>query len=307
MQRQQPDLPEVHLQRGPLQLSVCPSLGGAITRLRFDGIDVLRAWDGSDNVRRTGCFVLAPFSNRVGAGGFEHEGVQYRLESLSADHPLPIHGVAWQREWRLDEQSDTELALTLAHQPDCERDSDWPFSFELTHRLRLQEQGIELQLSLRNMDTRSMPAGLGWHPYFARHDACTLQFAAESVWLSDERNLPAERTGIPSRWDFRQPRLLEEPSLDNCFVGWERQARIAWPGQGIELSLTASEALGYLVVYTPPMEQGFFAVEPVSHANNALGMSDPAGHGMLILAPGETLQVACQISLKRSIQADVRV
>lgn len=44
-----PDRPEVHLQRGPVQLSVCPTLGGAITRLRFDGVDVLRAWDGSDN------------------------------------------------------------------------------------------------------------------------------------------------------------------------------------------------------------------------------------------------------------------
>lgn len=299
-----PDRPEVHLQRGHVQLSVCPTLGGAITRLRFDGVDVLRAWDGSDNVRRAGCFVLAPFSNRIGAGGFEHEGVQYGLESLSPDHPLPIHGVAWQREWRLTEQSDAELQLTLVHHPDGVHDRSWPFSFELMHRIRLAEQGIELQLSLRNTDMRSMPAGLGWHPYFARHDACTLQFAAQSVWTSDERNLPADRIQVPSRWDFTQQRLLDEPSLDHCFVGWGRQARISWPGQGIELSMTATEALGYLVVYTPPREQGFFAVEPVSHANNALGMSDPLESGVQILAPGETLQACCQINLKRRPKTD---
>ena len=62
----QPNLSEIELQHGSLRLSVCPALGGAITRLSIEGIDVLRPWDGSDSVRRAGCFVLAPFSNRVG-------------------------------------------------------------------------------------------------------------------------------------------------------------------------------------------------------------------------------------------------
>jgi aldose 1-epimerase len=298
MQRPPSDLSETHLQKGPLRLSICPALGGAITRLTFDGIDLLRPWDGSDSVRRTGCFVLAPFSNRVGEGGFEYEGERYSLRNLSPDHPLPIHGVAWKRSWTLTAQSEIELALRLIHQPEGDDTWDWPFAFELEHELRLDEQGVELSLNLRNTDTRSMPVGLGWHPYFVRHDDCVLQFAAQSVWLNDERNLPAELVRVPAQWDFRQPQRLDELGLDNCFVGWDGQVRISWPGQGIELAMTSE--VRHLVVFTPPAEMGFFAVEPVSHANNALGMRDPMANGMRSLAPGEVMRVSCRISLERT-------
>ncbi|MCQ4310437.1 aldose 1-epimerase [Pseudomonas stutzeri] len=298
MQHQPSDLSETHLQKGPLRLSICPALGGAITRLTFDGIDLLRPWDGSDSVRRTGCFVLAPFSNRVGNGGFEFEGERYSLRNLSPDHALPIHGVAWKRSWMLTAQSETELTLRLTHQPEGEGRSDWPFAFELEHELRLNEQGVELSLNLRNTDTRSMPAGLGWHPYFARHDDCVLQFAAQSVWLNDERNLPAELVSVPAQWDFRQPERLAEPGLDNCFVGWDGRAWIHWPEKGIALTMTS--ALQHLVVFTPPAEMGFFAVEPVSHANNALGMHDPMTNGIRILAPGEAMTANCRISIERT-------
>lgn len=297
MQSQSSELSETHLQRGALRLSICPALGGAVTRLTCDGIDLLRPWDGTDNVRRTGCFVLAPFSNRVGDGAFKHEGHRYPLRSLSAEHPLPIHGVAWKRSWSLIAQSETESTLRLIHQPEGEGALDWPFAFELEHELRLDEQGVDLRLSLRNTDTRSMPAGLGWHPYFARHDACILQFSAQSVWLSDERNLPAQLSAVPARWDFRQPRRLESPKLDNCFVGWNGPARIYWPGKGIELAMTSE--VRHLVVFTPSDELGFFAVEPVSHANDALNMSDPMANGMRTLAPGEVMRVGCRIGIER--------
>lgn len=302
MQHQPSDLSETHLQRGPLRLSICPELGGAITRLMFDGIDLLRPWDGSDSVRRTGCFVLAPFSNRVGDGSFEHEGIRYPLRNLSPDHPLPIHGVAWKRAWSLAEQSETALTLRLAHQPDGQGASDWPFAFELEHALRLDEKGVEMSLVLRNTDTRSMPAGLGWHPYFARHDGCIVQFATQSVWLNDEQNLPAELVSVPAEWDFRQPQRLHEPGLDNCFVGWDGQASIHWPGQGIAVTMTSE--LRYLVVFTPPAEMGFFAVEPVSHTNNALGMRDPMANGMRILAPGEVMRASCRMSIERTTRSE---
>lgn len=297
----QADLTEIELRHDALRLSVCPALGGAITRLSVDDIDLLRPWDGSDSVRRTGCFVLAPFSNRVGDAAFEHAGQRYPLRSLSAEHPLPIHGVAWKRAWSVTEQGAANLSLHFTHRPEGEAALDWPFAFDLEHELRLDEQGVDLRLSLRNIDTRSMPAGLGWHPYFARHDACILQFSAQSVWLSDERNLPAELKEVPTQWDYRQPRRLESPNLDNCFVGWNGPARIGWPGKGIELTMTSE--VRHLVVFTPPAEMGFFAVEPVSHANNALGMSDPMANGMRTLEPGEVMRVSCRLSIERVVRA----
>lgn len=294
---------EIALQQGSMRLSVCPDLGGAITRLSFDHIDVLRPWDGSDKVRRTSCFVLAPFSNRVAGGAFEHEGQRYTLLSLSEEHPLPIHGVAWKRAWKVSEHADSRLTLTYSHLPEGEDALAWPFAFELEHRIQLDDGAVSLHLNLRNTDTRSMPVGLGWHPYFLRRDECHLRFAAKSVWLNDSENLPSHLSPISREWDFSTIRPLQEPGLDNCFVGRTGPIQIRWPREGLELTMDANETLDHLVVFTPPIEMGIFAVEPVSHANNALTMEDPTANGTRILASGETMQVSCRLQIQRTAAA----
>lgn len=293
------DPTEIELEYGALKLAVCPALGGAITRLSFDGIDLLRPWDGTDNVRRTGCFVLAPFSNRVGEGAFTHEGQRYPLRSPSPDHLLPIHGVAWKRAWTVLEQGSDHLSLIVTHQPEGEAALDWPFAFELEHRLTLNAHGVALQLELRNIDGRSMPAGLGWHPYFLRHEGCQLQFSAQSVWQNDSANLPSALSQIPAQWDFAATRQIDEPGLDNCFVGRSGPVRLYWPGAGIELKMNPGAPLDRLVVFTPPSAMGFFAVEPVTHTNNALCMDDPSAHGMYMLQPGERMQAHCEFTIGR--------
>lgn len=293
-------LDEIALRLGPVRLSVCPGLGGAITRLSFDDVDVLRPWDGSDKVRRTACFVLAPFSNRVAGGAFEHEGQRYPLLSLSEEHALPIHGVAWKRAWTVREQSDSSLTLIYSHLPRGEDEQAWPFAFEVEHRIQLDDSGVSLHLTLRNTDTRSMPAGLGWHPYFLRREECRLRFAAQSVWLNDSQNLPSHLSKVPQDWDFSTIRPLQDPGLDNCFVGRTEPIQIHWPQEGLELTMDASETLDHLVVFTPPVEMGIFAVEPVSHANNALTMEDPTDNGTRILASGETMQASCRLQFQRT-------
>ncbi|MCQ4301607.1 aldose 1-epimerase [Pseudomonas songnenensis] len=286
---------ELHLSRAGLQLSVCPALGGAITRFAFEGFDLLRPWDGSEQVRRTGCFVLAPYSNRIAAGRFDFDGSAHHLRRNSADHALPIHGVAWKRAWQLDEQGADHLLLSLAHEPDQgENAAHWPFAFHLSQRLQLLDDGLALELRLHNRDNRPMPAGLGWHPYFPRHAGVELQFAAEAVWLADEQQLPLRQAAIPAGWDFSQLRAVNEPGLDNNFTGWNGQARLRWPERRLSLAIEAGPGLEHLIVYTPPAAQGFLAVEPVSHANAALNRG---GEGLEILAPGQTLTRHCRLRL----------
>ena len=124
-------LDEVHLAHAGFRLSVCPALGGAITRFALDDFDLLRPWDGSEQVRRTSCFVLAPYSNRVGGGMFQTDGESHRLRLNSAEHALPIHGVGWKRSWTLAAQEVDRLLLTLLHRAEGDARQDWPFSFEL--------------------------------------------------------------------------------------------------------------------------------------------------------------------------------
>lgn len=190
-------------------------------------------------------------------------------------------------------QGADHLLLSLTHEPSQDENAaDWPFAFHLSQRLQLLDEGLALELRLHNRDSRPMPAGLGWHPYFPRHAGVELQFAAEAVWLADEQQLPLRQTTIPASWDFSQLRAVNEPGLDNNFVGWNGQARLRWPAQRLSLAIEAGPGLQHLVVYTPSAAQGFIAVEPVSHANGALGRG---GEGLEVLAPGQTLIRHCRL------------
>lgn len=292
-------LSEHHLRHAGFHLSVCPALGGAITRFALDDFDLLRPWDGSEQVRRTGCFVLAPYSNRIGSGLFHVAGEPQRLRLNSPEHALPIHGVAWKRPWTVAAQQADRLLLTLRHRAEGDARLDWPYSFELEQEICLDQQGARLRLALINRSNRIMPAGLGWHPYFPRHDGVTLRFAAGQVWLSDEQQLPREAVGVPSLWDYRQARELGEPRLDHCFSGWDSTATLQWPGAGVALQIEADPSMAHLVVYTPPATEGFFAVEPVSHLNNALNQARPDEHGVRYLQPGDCLQRHCRLRVSR--------
>jgi len=83
-------------------------------------------------------------------------------------------------------------------------------------------------------------------------------------------------------------RELGEPRLDNCFTDWDGTARIAYVQERIALSIEADPLFGHLVVYVPT-GRDFFAVEPVSHMNDAISRPDPACYGLKVLQPGGRL------------------
>ena len=85
--------------------------------------------------------------------------------------------------------------------------------------------------------------------------------------------------------------------FDHCFAGWNRQAQICWPSQNLTLTMTASEALSHLVVFTPE-DMDFFAVEPVSHANNAFNMATPTEHGLRNVDANGCYEVTMSFSIE---------
>lgn len=272
----------------PWRLCLVPSLGGAVSRLCLAGRDVLRPLEAeravsAEAVRHSGGYMLAPYSNRIADAGFRWQGEGVRLARNFGDHPHSLHGIAWQRAWAVAERDVNAASLALDHPGDA----DWPWRCRFRQSWRLDGRRVRLALEVENRDDRDMPAGLGWHPYFLR-DGLDMAFRCEGVWLSDERQLPERHVSVPARWDYTACRPVGAPGLDHCFSGWAREARLAWPSRGIAVTMTACEALSHLVVFTPEGSD-IVGVEPVSHANDALNMADPAAAGVRRLAPGERL------------------
>ena len=246
-------------------------------------------------------FLMIPYSNRIKDGAFTFEGKPYQLEN-GAGHA--IHGDVRQRPWTVVQQSKT--ALRCAFDSRLFGDINWPWSFSAEADFTLNDAHLTMRITLRNRSDSTMPAGFGWHPYFSR----TLTSRDEPVHLHfqlDGAYPDANDTRIPSgplqlltpHQDFGQARALAADNvLDTCCYGFDGGS-IAWPESGVRLRLHATESCKHLILYNPA-DTSYFAVEPVTNANNGvnlLAQNDPTC-GTLVLGPGEVLAAECYLTLE---------
>jgi aldose 1-epimerase len=248
-------------------------------------------------VRQTSCYPLIPYSNRIAHGRFSFEGMEHRLALNFGDHPHSIHGNAWQKQWQVAEADDARCRLVLVHHPEGDEARGWPFAYRAEQLFELSPDGLMLTLSLMNQDHRAMPAGLGLHPFFPERSGVRLQFAAWRVYPNGEDSLPMDGIPVPEDWNYAIMRELGDPRLDNCFAGWDGTARIAYVEEKIALNIKADPLFSHLVVYVPT-GRDFFAVEPVSHMNDAISRPNPADHGLKVLKPGKHLTAQVRFGLE---------
>jgi aldose 1-epimerase len=282
---------------GDLTLELLPGLGAAISTLRYQGIEVLRPTPpGTDEPFETAAFVLAPYANRIADGRFRVGEREVRIERNAPGQAHPLHGHAWRQPWRVESAARDQAVLVFEHAADS-----WPWHYQVRQVLTLRSDSLEMALSLENRDSSPMPAGLGWHPYFHKGSGAQLKTHLEGVWLTDAECLPVRlahgtRFGQWGRGDgLAQPELI-----DHCHTGWPGVAEILLPEEGLELALTASRALRWLHIYSPP-DKDFFCIEPVSHMPNAINRSaPPATTGQKLLASGERLDARVTLSVVKS-------
>ena len=276
----------IELRAGELRLALRPDLGGCIAGLWRGDTAVLRSGDepgALESARQSGCYPLAPYSNRLGYKRFRWQGHDYTTQTNFDDNPHSVHGMAWQRPWSVAAQSATEAELRLVHAGDA----DWPFAFELSQRFVLTPAALEVHLVFTNTAAQPQPVGLGWHPYFPKRHHSRLHIELTDRWENDPSGLPTRK--VP------QPGIDGDVShlgFDNCFEGWRGPARI----RDEKLSLRLTSSLPYLVVCTPE-QQDYFCVAPVSHVGNALHMAEPAAHGLRTLQPGRVFDAWLKLEI----------
>lgn len=273
------------LEDGLTRLTVAPDIGGSIVNwsvldsgqplLRPNGDEAL----AEGTPRRLACYPLAPWSNRIGQGGFDTPDGWLALKPNSANDPLPIHGSAWQQAWGVIEHSEQQICLQL----DCQI----PFAYRAQLRYTLRDGLLSIELSTTHLDSRAAWHGLGLHPYLPRTANTRLQARAGHVWMCDDKGLPTHLADLPDEWDFSTSRDLPTTRLDNGFTQWDGRCVISQPDLGYELigQATGSE---YFLVFCPP-DLPFFCFEPVSHPVNAHHL--PGQPGLRLLRQGECVEM----------------
>jgi aldose 1-epimerase len=164
------DVQLLAIRRADTELILSPAIGGSVVSFRVAGADILRSGSPAAiegrNPLGLAAFPLFPFSGRIANARFGHGGREIMLHPNFPPEPHAIHGQAWRKVWRVTECGEDTARLVFEHDG-----RDWPWAYRAEQRFSVAKHAFALSLSLTNMAPASMPAGMGWHPYFPREDA----------------------------------------------------------------------------------------------------------------------------------------
>lgn len=252
------------LRHGAVEVELAPDAGGRIAQIRFAGTDwLVGPGDGSHATIAWGCYPMVPWAGRVRGGRFGFGGRHYRLPVNMAPHA--IHGLGFSRPWQVESRDPFGATLALR----LPRDEHWPFGGLARQRVTLAEASVHLELSVE-AGACSMPAVLGWHPWFRKPD--TLHFSPRAVYPRDADGIATTPTAPPPPGPW-----------DDCFVGVGTVV-LERAGQRLGLASDAS----HWVVYDGAAHAT--CVEPQTGPPDAFNI-EPR-----VLEPGERLALSFELA-----------
>jgi aldose 1-epimerase len=282
----------IQLKRGNAALVLAPGVGGGIARLVLAGHEVLRrapeAGQGASDPLQLAEFPMAPWVNRIANGRLIWEGREISVADGPGSDPQGLHGIAWHTTWSVLHHGNAEVVLGMA----WDGSAGWPFRFELTRRFHLTHNELVVEATLKNVGSGSMPAALGFHPYFPSAGARLLAKTC-SAWTSSPAGLPVALGHEDIAARMASGLAIEAQPLDHCFVGWDGVAIIQWPAHSI--AMCTDPALRYLQVYSPTAAD-HFCVEPQTAMPDCFNR-EPAIGGYHVLEGGCNLTVSLQLQV----------
>jgi aldose 1-epimerase len=295
------DHPIAWLEHEGQRLGLIPSLGGSVAAWQVGSsltpsgqpFDVWRPWNGQlAELNTTASFAMLPWCNRISGGGFTHNGVFHPVPLNRHGEPYPIHGDGWLQPWSLRQPDQNVMEMRLSSRGFAGN----PQRYDATQRLELVPGGLDQTLTVTHVGLGELPYGLGLHPWFLRNADTQLQADVQGVWLSGQDPMPTGHTAdLPPGWDLCNTVQAQGSFIDNTFTGWNGDAFIRWPDQGMQLqmsvpSMRAAPGSGtsHCLLYRP-VEGPCFCFEPVTHPIDAMNL--PGTPGMRVLKTGESLSL----------------
>ena len=295
---------QLEIRRGQ-QRAVLVEVGGGVRTYRVGEHDVLDGYGAGEMCTAARGQPLIPWPNRLHRGAYDWDGEHHQTPIDEPDKGNALHGFTRWRNWTLARSAQESAVVALRLHPQ----EGYPFALDLTTEYALDDAGLTVTTTARNVGARACPYAHGAHPYLTvgteRIDAALLQLPA-ATWLpTDEAQIPTGRRPVEGTpYDFRQPRRIGNLELDYAFTDLRRDgdglARVVLtaPDGGRSATLWVDEHYPYLEIFTadavpePQRRRGGLGVEPMTCPPNGFA----TGEDVRRLAPGEALTTRWGIS-----------
>lgn len=268
----------------PSKLEVVPDRGGIITSWQVQGrellyMDTARFADPNLSVRG-GVPILFPICGNLPDNTYTYQGQSYSLKQ---------HGFARDLPWDVvEQQTETELSLTIALMSNEQTRAVYPFDFQLVFTYRLEGQSLVIDQKFTNRSTEEMPFSIGFHPYFLVPEKSQLRFEIPATEALDQKT--QQRHPFFNTFDFAQPEIDWAFSQLNQPV-----ASVADLQRHTRITLSSDPEFPILVFWTL-QGKDFYCLEPWSAARNALN----TGEQLIRLAPDATLSTTVKLTVEFS-------
>lgn len=268
----------------PSKLEVVPDRGGIITSWQVQGrellyMDTARFADPNLSVRG-GVPILFPICGNLPDNTYTYQGRTYSLKQ---------HGFARDLPWDVvEQQTETELSLTIALTSNDQTRAVYPFDFQLAFTYRLEGQSLVIDQKFTNRSTEEMPFSIGFHPYFLVPEKSQLRFEIPATEAIDQKT--QQRHPFFNTFDFAQPEIDWAFSQLNQPV-----ASVADLQRHTRITLSSDSEFPILVFWTL-QGKDFYCLEPWSAARNALN----TGEQLIRLAPDATLSTTVRLTVEFS-------
>ncbi|WP_250500642.1 aldose epimerase [Caballeronia sp. GAWG1-5s-s] len=281
--------PRLRVANGAHVIEVAPAAGGRITR--FTTHDETGAHDWlvpitasswpCDAWPKGGSYPLVPFSNRVRDAQFPAPGGERVTLATFPGMAHALHGFGQYAAWRVERHDADFIELRYAHR---EGEHGWPWAFDAIQTIQAAADGAHLSMRVVNRSARPMPAGFGFHPYFAALEA---ELDAATLWRHE-----AEIAVGPSDEHPLRRHVKESGGYTRYVSGWDGRATLFY-ADGRALALEADGALGHAVVHCPA-GGGYLCVEPVSHVSDGFNLDAHGigGTGVVVIAAGSEVSAS---------------
>jgi len=240
---------------------------------------------------------LAPWANRLDQDAFFANGKKYVLNPELKNYrrdgaQQPIHGMLlYTPLWQVTSLASGDESAAVTSRLEFWRYPDWmaqfPFahSYEMTYRLR--KGVLEIETSIDNLSTDTMPVSVAFHPYFTlpgvARDEWSVRIPVKESVVLNEKLTP---TGERKAYTQEQPVSLKGRQFDDVFAGVDSSKEFSVEGGGKKIALRFGEKFPVAVVYAPK-GRDFICFEPMSGITNAFNLAQAGKYAELQkIAPG---------------------